>query len=63
MADEDKLLTTEQVADRLGLSVWTVRKWLEQGKLRGSLLSRRGGWRVREADLNAYLERRANRKR
>jgi excisionase family DNA binding protein len=50
----DRLLTPEQVADRLSLSVLTVRAWLRSGRLPGV---KPGGrvWRVRESDLDAYI--------
>jgi excisionase family DNA binding protein len=58
MADE-RLLTPEQVADRLQLSVYTILEYLRHGhprggKLRGVKLGKQ--WRVREADLQAFIE-------
>jgi excisionase family DNA binding protein len=50
----ERLLTPEQVAERLSLSVLTVRAWLRSGRLPGV---KPGGkvWRVREADLDEYI--------
>ncbi len=50
----ERLLTPEQVAERLGLSVLTVRAWLRAGTLPGV---KPGGrlWRMREADLDGYI--------
>lgn len=50
----ERLLTPDQVAERLSLSVLTVRTWLRAGKLPGA---KPGGkvWRVREADLDEYI--------
>jgi excisionase family DNA binding protein len=50
----ERLLTPDQVADRLSLSVLTVRAWLRSGKLPGV---KPGGrvWRVREYDLDEYI--------
>lgn len=50
----ERLLTPEQVADRLGLSVLTVRAWLRSEQLPGV---KPGGriWRVREVDLDEYI--------
>lgn len=49
------LLTPQQVADRLKISVLTVYKWAEAGRLPslkvGSLL------RVRESELEAWLNK------
>ena len=52
----DKLLTPEQAAERLQISPLTVRKWLREGKLPGV---KPGGkvWRVREKDLEEFLNR------
>ena len=49
-----KDVTPEQVAQRLSLSVLTVRAWLRSGRLPGV---KPGGkvWRVREADLDEYI--------
>jgi excisionase family DNA binding protein len=50
----ERLLTPEQVAERLCLSVLTVRAWLRAGTLPGV---KPGGrlWRVREVDLDEYI--------
>lgn len=40
-------LTVADVAERLGVSGETVRRWLRSGQLEGALLSRRAGWRIR----------------
>jgi excisionase family DNA binding protein len=54
----EQLLTPDQVADRLQLSVYTVLDYLRKGhprggKLRGVKLGKH--WRIREADLQAFL--------
>jgi excisionase family DNA binding protein len=56
---DEQLLTPEQVAERLQLSVYTVLEYLRKGhprggKLRGVKLGKH--WRVREADLQAFIE-------
>lgn len=50
----ERLLTPAQVAERLSLSVLTVRAWLRSGRLPGV---KPGGrvWRVREHDLDEYI--------
>ena len=50
----ERLLTPDQVAERLSLSVLTVRAWLRSGRLPGV---KPGGrvWRMRESDLDAYI--------
>jgi excisionase family DNA binding protein len=53
---EDRLLTVQEVAERLRLKPETVRRWLRSGKLRGiSLGSDHAGWRVRESEVARFL--------
>jgi excisionase family DNA binding protein len=59
MADE-KWLTVSDIAETLSVDVETVRRWLRRNELRGVFLGRRGGYRIRESDLNAFLETRFN---
>ena len=53
---EERLLTVREVAERIRSSPQTVRRWLQQGRLRGF---RPGGtklgYRVREGDLQRFL--------
>jgi excisionase family DNA binding protein len=57
----NELLTVQEVAARLKMNPETVRRWLREGKLRGYLLGGdRGGYRVAESDLNAFLAARRN---
>jgi excisionase family DNA binding protein len=56
---DEQLLTPDQVANRLQLSVYTVLEYLRKGhprggKLRGVKFGKQ--WRVREADLQAFIE-------
>jgi excisionase family DNA binding protein len=53
-------LTVEQVAERLQVSAWTVRRWLREGELEGSHLSDRAGWRVPEGAIERFLQARSN---
>lgn len=50
----EKLLTPVQTAEILNLSVRTVKEWLREGKLKGVKIGKRGDWRVREEDLEAF---------
>jgi excisionase family DNA binding protein len=55
-------LTTGDVARELKLSIETVRRLIRSGALRASPLSDkpgRAGYRIRRADLEAFLEARA----
>jgi excisionase family DNA binding protein len=54
MSAEDRLLTPEQVAERLQLSPVTILHWLRAGRLPGVKLGKL--WRVREAELQHYIE-------
>jgi excisionase family DNA binding protein len=39
--DLDRLLSIEQAAEVLGVSVWTLRKWISDGKIRSAKLGSR----------------------
>jgi excisionase family DNA binding protein len=58
--DEVKWLTVSDIAETLSVDVETVRRWLRRKQLRGAFLGRRAGYRVRETDLNKFLETRFN---
>jgi len=49
-----KMLTPEQVAERLAVTPNTVRGWLRSGMLKGVKLGNKV-WRVREEALEAYI--------
>ena len=51
---DEKLLTPEQVAERLQVTERTVYGWLRRGKLPALKLGRL--WRVRPEDLEGFLE-------
>ena len=54
---ETKLLTVGQVAERLQVSEYTVRRWLNSDRLKGLKLGGdRLGWRVSEDELRRFLE-------
>lgn len=54
-----RLLTTREVADRLGLNPETVLRWARRGKLPAHYLSSRA-IRFDELELDAWLVARAN---
>jgi excisionase family DNA binding protein len=58
----DRLLTVAQVAATLQVDDDTVRRWLRAGQLLGTNLGSRAGYRVRQSDLDAFLDARSNRK-
>ncbi len=54
----DRMLTVDQVAERLQVNEQTVRRWLREGELTGVPFGGRTGWRVSEEDLQSFLDRR-----
>lgn len=56
---EDRWLTIEEITQMLSVHEQTVRRWIREGQLPGVLLGRKAGYRIRESDLNAFLENRA----
>lgn len=53
------LLTPEEVADQLKVSVFTVRRWINQDKLPAYRVGR--AWRIGADELRAWLENRQKR--
>ena len=56
MAAHETWLTPSEVAERLRINEETVRKWLREGRMRGSYLGR--VWRVSYSDLLAFMHKR-----
>jgi excisionase family DNA binding protein len=53
---QENWLTVSEIAARLKMTEQTVRRWLRSGKLRGRNFSGRMGYRVREDELQRFLE-------
>ena len=51
-----RLLTVDEVAERLRVNAETVRRWLRLGKLKGAHLPNKAGWRIREDDLDSFVD-------
>ena len=51
-----RMLTTEEISERLKLHIITVQRWLRTGKLQGIKLPGKAGWRVPIAEVER-LER------
>lgn len=51
-----KLLTPEQAAEILSLSVRTIKGWLREGKLKGVKIGTRGDWRIEESELEKFIQ-------
>jgi excisionase family DNA binding protein len=56
MEIEQRWYSTAEIAARLHINSRTVARAILQGELRAVKLSNRAGWRVSEADLQAWLE-------
>lgn len=54
---DERMLTPEQVAEKLQITAGTVYVWLRSGRIRGVKLGRL--WRIRPADLSAFLDHQA----
>lgn len=61
MLDDDKLYTTEEVAEQLKVTAKTVREWIGRGELEAIDLGQ--GYRIRRSDLEAFLESRKRRRK
>ena len=48
-------LAVQQVCDQLHVSDQTVRRWIKRGSLPATNLGGKAGYRIREADVNAFL--------
>lgn len=53
--EDQPLLSVEQVARRMNVTIFTVRRWLKTGILTGYKVS--GEWRVAPSDLEALLRK------
>ena len=54
MKMEERLFSPEEVAERLGMSRYTIGEWLRSGRLKGRHIGR--FWRVKESDLQAFID-------
>ena len=55
---DERWFTVEQIAQQIQVSEQTVRRWLRDGSIRGHSFGGKAGWRVKESDLNKFLETR-----
>jgi excisionase family DNA binding protein len=55
MTDE-RFYTVDEVAERMRVTVFTVRNWLRAGQLGGFRAGgRKAGWRIRQSDLDRFI--------
>lgn len=52
---DERWLTVAQAAERIQVHPETVREWLRTGKLAGTLISRRAGWRIQQSEVERFL--------
>jgi len=60
MSKIDKLLTIREVAKILRVSERSVNRYIEAGRLKASKI---GQWRIKQSDLDEFLEKNLNIKR
>jgi len=53
---QDRYQTVKEVSDRLEVAEATVRLWIKSGSLRAIDIGK--GWRIADADLEAFLRAR-----
>ncbi len=56
---DERWYTVADIVEQLQVHEETVRKWIRDGDLLATSLSRKSGFRVQEQDLRAFLDRRA----
>lgn len=52
----DELLTVDEVAGRLSVHAQTVRRWLREGQIKGTMISRRAGYRIRASEVERIAD-------
>ncbi len=53
--EEERWYDVKEVVDMLKVHEQTVRRWIKQGDLPAVLFGRRGGYRIKASDLDAFL--------
>ncbi|MBU1599262.1 helix-turn-helix domain-containing protein [bacterium] len=57
MEELEPMLTVKQSAEILGVNPFTIRRWVDQGKLKGYRIGDRGDRRVKKSDLQEFITR------
>ncbi len=53
---DERWLTVADVARRLQVHPETVRRWLREGRLKGKNVGGKGGYRITEREVNAFID-------
>jgi len=60
MIDMGRWYTVAEIGELLQVHEQSVRRWLRSGEMKGTLLGRKGGYRVAGADLKSFMDERSN---
>ncbi len=55
---QDPWLTVDEAAAQIQVHPETIRRWLRDGKVVGVLISRAGGYRIKQSELDRFLSER-----
>lgn len=53
---EPRWLTSQEAADLVGVNDRTINRWIKTGELKGTLPSRRAGYRIRLDELERFID-------
>lgn len=56
------MLKVKEIAERLRVNQYTVRRWIRDGQLRGIAMGDRAGYRVPASELDRFLREREQRR-
>jgi len=56
----DEWLTAAEVAELIKVHPMTVKRWLREGDMRGTLLGDKSGWRVHRDEVARFMRERDN---
>lgn len=56
----ERWLDVKEIVGLLGVHEQTVRRWIKQGDLPAIMFGRKGGYRVKASDLDAFLDQQAD---
>lgn len=54
--EQDRRLTVEEAAEQLGVHPQTLRRWLRDDQIIGTMLSRQAGYRIKQSEVEFVLE-------